>query len=80
MVRTQQRQKLQEHLSAAGIQTLIHYPTPPHQQRAYQEWSEQSYPLTEAIHREVLSLPISPVMTDKDVLRVIHACNTFSAD
>ena len=80
VVRTQQRQKLQEHLSAAGIQTLIHYPTPPHQQRAYQEWSEQSYPLTEAIHREVLSLPISPVMTDKDVLRVIHARNTFSAD
>lgn len=80
VVRTQQRQKLQEHLSAAGIQTLIHYPIPPHQQRAYQEWNEQSYPLTEAIHREVLSLPISPVMTDEAVSAVIHACNAFGAD
>jgi len=80
VVRTQQRQQLQEHLSAAGIQTLIHYPIPPHQQRAYQEWNQQSYPLTEAIHQEVLSLPISPVMTDAAVTAVIHACNAFSAD
>lgn len=80
VVRIQQRQKLQEHLSAAGIQTLIHYPTPPHQQRAYKEWNEQSYPLTEAIHREVLSLPISPVMTDQHVSAVIQACNAFCAD
>lgn len=80
VVRTQQRQELQEHLSAAGIQTMIHYPIPPHQQRAYQEWNQQSYPLTEAIHQEVLSLPISPVMTDEDVSAVIHACNEFCAD
>ncbi|UPQ81330.1 DegT/DnrJ/EryC1/StrS family aminotransferase [Pseudomonas knackmussii] len=80
VVRTEQRQALQEHLSAAGIQTLIHYPVPPHQQRAYQEWTQQSYPLTEAIHREVLSLPISPVMTDTEVTAVIHACNAFCAD
>lgn len=79
VVRTPQRQKLQEHLNAAGIQTLIHYPTPPHQQLAYREWSEQSYPLTEAIHREVLSLPISPVMTDEEVSAVIRACNSFDA-
>ncbi|MFG3451511.1 DegT/DnrJ/EryC1/StrS family aminotransferase [Stutzerimonas nitrititolerans] len=80
VVRTQQRQELQEHLSAAGIQTLIHYPIPPHQQRAYQEWNQQSYPLTEAIHREVLSLPISPVMTDEDISAVVQACNAFSSD
>lgn len=79
VVRTQQRQELQEHLSAAGIQTLIHYPIPPHQQRAYQEWNQQSYPLTEALHREVLSLPISPVMTDEQVMAVINACNAFGA-
>ncbi|TCD21220.1 DegT/DnrJ/EryC1/StrS family aminotransferase [Pseudomonas sp. IC_126] len=79
VVRTEQRQALQEHLNAAGIQTLIHYPIPPHQQRAYQEWNQRSYPLTEAIHREVLSLPISPVMTDEEVTAVIHACNAFSA-
>lgn len=80
VVRTQQRQELQEHLSAAGIQTLIHYPIPPHQQRAYQEWNQQSYPLTEAIHRDVLSLPISPVMTDEDISAVVQACNAFSSD
>jgi len=80
VVRTEQRQALQEHLNAAGIQTLIHYPIPPHQQRAYQEWNQQSHLLTEAIHREVLSLPISPVMTDDEVTAVIHACNSFSAN
>lgn len=79
VVRTEQRQALQEHLRGAGIQTLIHYPIPPHQQRAYQEWNQQSHPVTEAIHREVLSLPISPVMTDTEVTAVIHACNAFSA-
>ena len=78
VVRTVQRRALQEHLSAAGIQTLIHYPIPPHQQRAYQEWPQHSYPLTEAIHQEVLSLPISPVMTDAEVTTVINACNAFS--
>lgn len=77
VVRTEQRQALQEHLNAAGIQTLIHYPIPPHQQRAYQAWNQDSYPLTEAIHKEVLSLPISPVMTDRDVSAVINACNAF---
>lgn len=80
VVRTKQRQALQEHLSTAGIQTLIHYPIPPHQQSAYQGWNQQSYPLTEAIHKEVLSLPISPLMTDEEVTAVIHACNMFGAD
>lgn len=80
VVRTGQRRALQEHLSTAGIQTLIHYPVPPHQQRAYKEWNKKSYPFTEAIHREVLSLPISPVMTDAEVKAVIYACNAFCAD
>ncbi len=80
VVRTQQRQALQEHLNAVGVQTLIHYPIPPHQQRAYQAWSQESYPLTEAIHKEVLSLPISPVMTDGEITAVIRGCNAFGAD
>jgi dTDP-4-amino-4,6-dideoxygalactose transaminase len=79
VVRTEQRQALQEHLSAEGVQSLIHYPIPPHQQRAYQAWNQESYPLTEAMHQRVLSLPISPVMTNADVTAVIRACNTFSA-
>ncbi|BCR24075.1 DegT/DnrJ/EryC1/StrS family aminotransferase [Aquipseudomonas alcaligenes] len=77
VVRTEQRQALQEHLNAVGIQTLIHYPIPPHQQQAYKAWSERSLPESEAIHREVLSLPISPVMTNGEVAEVIKACNAF---
>lgn len=78
VVRTQQREALQRHLTEQGIQTLIHYPIPPHQQQAYQEWNEQSYPLSEVMHQQVLSLPISPVMTDEQVQAVIAAVNSFS--
>jgi hypothetical protein len=59
VVRAAARDALQAHLNSQGIGTLIHYPIPPHQQRAYREWNERSYPITEQIHREVLSLPIS---------------------
>lgn len=76
-VRCEQRDELQKHLSAQGIQTLIHYPTPPHKQEAYREWNNLSLPITERIHREVLSLPISPVMTDDEVQQVIDAVNSF---
>lgn len=77
VVRTEQRKALQEHMDAFGIQTLIHYPIPPHKQRAYEEWNRLSFPLTEIIHDQVLSLPISPVMTDEEVSVVINACNLF---
>jgi dTDP-4-amino-4,6-dideoxygalactose transaminase len=71
---------LQKYLQEAGIQTLIHYPIPPHQQKAYKQWNQQHYPLTEAIHNEVLSLPISPVMDDEQVQAVIEVCNAFRAN
>lgn len=77
VVRAAARDALQAHLAVQGIGTLIHYPIPPHRQQAYQEWHSRSYPLTERIHREVLSLPISPVMTDAQVESVITACNTW---
>lgn len=77
VIRTAEREALQAHLANAGVQTLIHYPIPPHRQQAYVQWQEQSYPLTETIHQQVLSLPISPVMTDKQVNAVIDACNKF---
>lgn len=79
VIRTAQRQALQESLSAAGVQTLIHYPIPPHQQRAYLAWKNQNHPITEAIHHQVLSLPISPIMTDVQIATVIEACNVFEA-
>ena len=77
VVRVQPRDALQSHLNAQGIGTLIHYPVPPHQQPAYREWNARSYPLTERIHREVLSLPISPVMNDAQVSAVVAACNAW---
>lgn len=77
VVRIALREQFQQYLSEKGIQTLIHYPTPPHKQEAYKELNLLSFPLTEAIHREVVSLPISPVMTDNEVAYVIDAVNCF---
>ena len=78
VVRTGQRTALQQHLAAQGIQTLIHYPIPPHQQQAYAEWNAQSYPLTEAMHREVLSLPMGPTLSEGEALQVAAAVNGFN--
>jgi dTDP-4-amino-4,6-dideoxygalactose transaminase len=78
VVRCSERDRLQQYLAEQDIQTLIHYPTPPHKQQAYKEWNDFSLPITEQIHREVLSLPISPVMTDGEVFSVIESMNAFS--
>ena len=75
VVRCDDRASLVRHLEERGIQTNVHYPTPPHLQGAYAEWKDRSYPVTEAIHREVLSLPISPVMADDEVVQVIETVN-----
>jgi len=77
VVRTKNRLALQGHLSKNGIQTLIHYPVPPHKQFAFKNWSHLSFPITEKIHEEVLSLPISPVMTDEEINKVIIAVNSY---
>lgn len=76
-VRCPERDRLQAYLAERGIQTLIHYPIPPHKQQAYREWNEMSFPITERIHREVLSLPISIALTDSQVNRIIKAVNEF---
>lgn len=80
VVRSAHRDKLQQHLAENGVQTLIHYPIPPHQQEAYKnyDFSSQSFPVTELIHNEILSLPISPVMTHEQAMKVIEVCNSFS--
>ena len=77
VIRCERRDALQRYLADNGIQTLIHYPIPPHQQPAYKEWNELSYPISESIHAEVLSLPIGPTMTMEDVNTVIQVCNEF---
>lgn len=77
VIRCKKRGKLQQYLSNQGIQTVIHYPIPPHKQKAYSEWNQLSFPLTEQIHDEVLSLPISPVITKEEQNQVIIALNEF---
>ncbi len=79
VVRVRQRAAFQAQLKAAGIDTLIHYPIPPHQQQAYNSYNQLSLPLTELIHQEVVSLPIGPAMSMKDVTAVIRSVNAFAA-
>ena len=57
--------------------TLIHYPIPPHKQEAYSEYNHLNFPLTEQLHNTVLSLPISPVLTDNEVSKIITTINNF---
>ena len=78
VVQVDNREKTQQLLADNGIQTLIHYPIPPHQQKAYKEWNNLSYPISEKIHREVFSLPISPVMTADEVSKVIEVVNSLN--
>lgn len=78
VIRTARRDMLQSFLSERGVQSLIHYPVPPHKQKAYRSLNEDDYPVTEAIHNEVLSLPISPVMCPADIERVVETVNEFS--
>ena len=77
VIRTNNREKLQQYLKEHDIETLIHYPIPPHKQQAYKAWNHLSFPITEQIHKEVLSLPISPVMSDSQAQKVIDAINKY---
>lgn len=78
VVRTKVREALQEYLNELGIQSLIHYPIPPHQQPAYKEWGTQNLPITDQIHQQVVSLPMGPTLALKDVHKVIDLVNGFS--
>lgn len=79
VVRTERREEFMEFLKARGIGTLIHYPVPPHLQQAYSQlgWKEGSLPLTEKIHREVVSLPMGPHLKEQEVEAVIRAVREF---
>lgn len=79
VIRCDARSALQQHLSDAGIQTLIHYPIPPHKQKAYAEMAWQSLPITESIHEQVLSIPLDPTMSDSSIDAVIEAVNGYYA-
>lgn len=79
VIRCEQREALQKHLLEKGIQTLIHYPIPPHKQEAYKEWAELNYPVSELIHEQIISLPLGPTISDEEVKKVIIAVNEFKA-
>ena len=76
-IRSSNRDNLKKYLDDNHIQTNIHYPIPPHKQLAYSEFNVQSFPITEEIHNSVLSLPISPVLTDREIEKVVDVLNNF---
>ena len=78
VIRTQKREALQKHLEQNGIQTMIHYPVPPHKQQAYQDMNHLNLPITERIHQEVLSLPMGPAMKEEDALFVPDCIKSFN--
>ncbi len=77
VIQTKDRDRFQEYCTKNDIQTIIHYPIPPHKQQCYKEYNHLSYPITEKIHNQVLSLPISPVMTKEEITKVISVCNSW---
>jgi dTDP-4-amino-4,6-dideoxygalactose transaminase len=79
VVRHHQRGELREFLKAQGIQTIIHYPIPPHEQEAYSHWDDMSLPVTEALHNEVVSLPMGPHLSGENVKRICSAINGYKS-
>lgn len=77
VIRTARRDELLKYLTENGVQTLIHYPVPPHNQKCYTELNQLSLPITEKIHNEVLSLPISQVIKSEDITKIILTVNQF---
>ena len=78
VIRTTNRDEFAKYLQEQGIQTLIHYPIPPHKQNAYKEWQNESYPISEQIHNEILSLPISGVQSLEDTQKIVKVINDFN--
>lgn len=76
-IRSSRREELQKYLSENGIQTIIHYPIPPHKQECYKDWNSLSFPITEKIHAEELSLPMSPVMEEEEIKTVVDTINRW---
>lgn len=77
VIKTNHREELQKYLSDNGVQTLIHYPIPPHKQLAYGDWKDFNLPVAEKIHETILSLPIGPTISAADILLVIDSVNSF---
>jgi dTDP-4-amino-4,6-dideoxygalactose transaminase len=80
VIETEYRLQLQEYLNSHGVQTLIHYPLPPHKQAAYKELAHNDLPFTESIHEKVLSLPMDPTLSGDDVQEIVRLVNRFSLE
>ena len=78
VIRTKNRDALQKHLFKMGIETLIHYPIPAHKQECYKEFNNLTYEITEQIQNEILSIPISPVLEQNEIKKIVNGINTFS--
>ena len=78
VIRTSKRMELQNYLAKNGIQTLIHYPIPPHKQEAYKNYNSLSFPISEQIHEELLSLPLSSVMGIEEMGIIVDELNKFN--
>ena len=76
-LRAKSRNQLQKHCLKNGIQTSIHYPTPPHKQIAYKQWNTQTFPITETIHNEELSIPLNESLTKDEINRIINTLNSY---
>jgi len=77
VVRTPKREEFQEYLNKNGVQTLIHYPIPPHRQEAYREWNGLSFPISEQIHSQIISIPIGSHLTDAEIDTIIDVINKY---
>nr|WP_297939118.1 DegT/DnrJ/EryC1/StrS family aminotransferase [uncultured Lachnoclostridium sp.] len=76
-VRTEKRDEFQKYLKENGIESIIHYPIPPHKQLAYKEWNNDCYPISEEIHRTIISIPISPVLSFAECQKIIDVINLY---
>jgi len=77
VVRTENRDAFSQYMRDNGIGTLIHYPIPPHKQKAFAEWNNKKYPITEEIHKTVISIPLNPAMIKEEITKVIETCNSW---
>ena len=73
----ERREELQQYLADNGVQTLIHYPIPPHKQECYRDWNSRSYPITEKIHAQELSIPMNQVVSKEEAAEVVRVLNAF---
>lgn len=78
VIKIKERKKFLNYMKSCGIETLIHYPVSPHKQQAYSEWNEMQFEVSEQLHKQVISLPLSPVMSSDEINKVVACCNEFN--